>query len=496
MRSDAFRKLNSRIPELSVLAWITLVFWPSLLIWFDWETVRFFVLNRPGQFRWIAPLTHSWVDLSDYGIVVASMTLRPIMTWTFQLEALLFGSWAPGYHILNLTAHLLCVWLLMRFLRRIGVSQPVSILAGLLFGLHPLNTQPMWILGDRAEIVVLLGGLIALLNYERKPLYCCLGLLLALYSKETAITIPGWLLIYDLLFLDTAVRLRRTWRFRIRRFLWPLLLTAMYMIHRTLVFGGVKGYRHIDHSRIDHVLDVIVQNTSWMLTIAHDAPWTLILLIGAILVSFSFKRLRIARFGILWYFVFLLPLMSLCNKWYLYTPVAAGVTVLAGWTDPLFRNRRFRAGIAIAGLLAAGYLSVISHAELKHQQRNAAIPMKIARRIQETLGPLDPGSRIRVVMTRPHRAAALSGHFFDPARNLLKSYKPPLEAIVWDLNSVRYLDKRPVWNRSIEAAVRLLYDDISIGVELVDTYHPDTVAEERIVVYYNPRTGIITRQAP
>ncbi|HPQ40260.1 MAG TPA: hypothetical protein PLV45_07780 [bacterium] len=496
MKTAVPGKYTARLLDLSVLTWITLIQSRSLSIWFDWETVRFFVLDRPNQFRWIEPLTQSWVDLTDYGIIVASMTLRPLMTWSFQIESLLFGAFAPGYHILNLAGHLACVWLLMTFLRKVGVSLPVSALAGLLFGIHPLTTQPMWILGDRAEIAVLLGGLIALVHYERRPGIACLGMLLALYSKETAVTLPGWLLIYDLLFVDTAVPFRRTLRFRIRRLIWPVLLTAGYLIHRTLVFGGVKGYRHIDHFRIDHVLDVLIQNVSWIFTIATDTRWILVPVAGMILLAFGLKRLRIARFGIIWFCIFMLPLMNLCNKWYLYTPVAAATVLFSGLVDPMFRDRRFRGITAMGGLLIALVFSVLSSAELNHQHRNAAISLPLARQIRQEAGGLPNGSKILVVLTPPYRAAGLKGHFFDPDRNLLKSHKPPLESIVWDLNSVRYIGTRPVWNRSIEAAVRLLYDDISIGVELTDIYHLDTHAKEHVVIQYNPDSGEIFRQAP
>ncbi len=333
---------------LAAAVWISFVLHRTFRIWFDWETVRFFVIPRPGRYRWLEPWLSGWVDLSDYGITAASLTLRPLMTWSFQLESILFGPWAPGYHLLNFAAHLSCAWLLFRFLHRRGIDFRAACLGAMIFALHPVTTQPLWILVDRAEVFVLLGGLIALNTYRSRPVIAVSGTFLALLCKETAVTIPLWLAACDLLMPDlptiptTPAQPRRTQRSRyiqlLRRIAPHIAITTAYVVYRSIVFSGLGGYRSLDHTRLYHLPDVLSQNIAWLLTIPHSRSITAALLL-ILLASIPFAP-RMSRFGILWFCIFLLPVHNLCNKWYLYTPAAALATGLAAWCDAGFRRPR------------------------------------------------------------------------------------------------------------------------------------------------------------
>jgi len=480
------RKFKPVYLEVTVLVSILLVYWRSLLIWFDWETVRFFVQPRSLQYRWLETLSGGWVDLSDYGIKIASLTFRPLMTWSFQIESLLFGKWAPGYHLFNLAAHLACVWLLIRLLRKAGTSVPMAATAGFLFGLHPLTTQPLWILGDRAEVCVLLGGLFALYHYGANRFLSSLGLLFALYSKETAVTIPAWLLCYDLIFLDRCVSFRRTLKFRFSRIIIPSVLTAIYLLHRYFALGGIGGYNSVDHSRLDYIREVLSYNLAWILTLSRGYPF----LISGIIIALVFIILpwtsRISRFGLIWFFLFLLPLSNLCNKWYLYTPVAAAVFIIAGIFDPLFRKPRFQLLAASVLLIVSGYLSILSYAEINHQLANSKIPLHLAQKLKSLKSDLPENQKVVFLLTPPFKANKLDGHFFNPAEFMIKDFKPPSESIVWDLNATRYEQNLPVWTRSVEAAVRLLYDDISIRVELSDLSKTRVFNQDCLYINYDP----------
>ncbi|MCD4655321.1 hypothetical protein K8T06_15480 [bacterium] len=491
MKLSQTYKLNPVYIEIAVLSWIVAVQWQSLLIWFDWETVRFFVQPRQLQYRWIEAWHSGWVDLSEYGINIASLTLRPLMTWSFQIESLIFGKWAPGYHILNLAAHLACVWLLMRLLRKMGLSIPAASLTGLLFGLHPLSTQPLWILGDRAEVCVLLGGLFALYHYGSSRILSSLGLLFALYCKETAVTIPGWLLVYDVIFLDRGVSLRRTLRFRFRRIFIPSILTTLYLIHRLVALGGMGGYKSVNHFRVDHIPEVLSYNLAWVLTFTHGHQFFVSgLILISVIVLLPWTP-RVTRFSIIWVFLFLLPLNNLCNKWYLYTPTAAMISAIAGCFDPLLRNHRFRLITAMLLLLTTVYFSVLSHAELTHQKRNATLPQHLATKLHELINDIPPNSTIVFILKPPFEANKLQGHFFKPSQFLIKSFKPPAEAIVWDLNATRYYGNEPVWTRSVEAAVRLLYNDITIRVELSDHKGTHKFQQGYLYIDYDPTTDFL-----
>ncbi len=476
---------NSRILNTGLVIWISIVLGRSFFIWFDWETVRFFVQTRPGQYRWLSPWWSGWVDLSDYGIEVASQTIRPLMTWSFQIESLLFGSWAPGYHLLNFAAHLSCMFLLIRFLKKHQISQPLAMLSGLLFALHPLSTQPLWILGDRAEVFVLLGGLIALNWYPRKQWIVAAGLFTALYSKETAITIPAWLLLYDLLFLDKNISFVKSLKKRLYRLLPSFGLTAGYLLHRTLVFSGKGGYRSVDHLQFDYYFDVVSQNIAWLLTLPHGHTLIALIVISfVILFSLVFKS-KMVLFGIGWFFIFLLPTHNLCNKWYLYSSVAAFIAILSGICQQLLSFEYLRKPLYIALYVIATWFSFTSYAELYHQQRNADVPRQLAEQLKKILPDIPQDTKVRFVLPANLDPYELKGHYFDPSSFIVKTDKTPIESIVWDLNSTRYLkDMTPVWTRSVEAAIQLYYNDISLRVILTSSIK--SKHQQHVNIFYQP----------
>ncbi len=468
-----------------IAVWVAIVTGRSFTIWFDWETVRFFVQPRPGQYRWLSPWWSGWVDLSDYGIVVASQTLRPLMTWSFQFESILFADWAPGYNILNFATHLICCLLLMRLLRKLHVAPVISLLFALLFAVHPLTTVPLWILADRAEVFVLLGGLTALLAYPSRPFIVLSGLFIALYSKESAISIPAWLIVYDFLFLDTTGPSLTTVKKRARRLLPPIVLTILYLVHRTVVFSGIGGYRSIDHGLLTNMLDIFYQNIAWLLTLPHGKTWITLSFLVIIFAFLLLTRSRTALFGILWLLLFFIPTNNLCHKWYLYTSVAALMTLFAGLAHHGYTHARLAKPLSIIILLVAVYLSILSYAELYHQKRNADLPINLATTLKEKIPSIPAGTRLDFVLPPTVKKNELKGHYFNPLNFKVEAYKSPIESIVWDLNSTRYLpDTTPVWTRSVEAAIRLKYNDISLRVLLIDYNEPSL--DNAIRVLYNP----------
>ena len=486
-RYPAFRLI---LPAAS-LVWITAVLWPSVMTWFDWETVRFFVIPRPSRYRWLESLTGNWVDLSDYGITVASQTLRPLMAWSFQIETLLFDSWAPGYHMVNLLAHMVCAWLLFRFLHRNGIDFRAAWLAAMFFALHPLSTQPLWILVDRAETFVLIGGLIVLIAYPARPLLAAGGLLLALLSKETAVTIPAWLVAWE--FLGRVPEpLPTPLAKRIRPLIPLFLIVMLYVLYRWLVFSGIGGYRAVNHARFDHLADVMLQNIAWLCAVPHPRVWVTLLFL--ILATACLTVSRISRFSLVWMCLFLLPVHNLSNKWYLYVPVAAFAVCLAGGIHAALRSPAIARPVCFSGLTVVAGLSVLSHAELLHQRRNAEVPVRIAARVSELHPDLPRGARIRFALAPPLRTADLRGHFIDPSKFEVRKFKTPIESIVWDLNATRYVpDGRPVWTRSVEAALQLLYDDIGIRAALADPGTPDPPGLPSVTLSYEPASGSLNR---
>ncbi|MBN1355450.1 hypothetical protein JXA40_04160 [bacterium] len=472
-----------------ILLWTLWVQARSLRIWFDWETVRFFVQPRPGRFRLLSALSGDWIDLSDYGIRVASATFRPLMTALFQLDAAIWDSNVFGYHLINLAVHLICVSLLFHLGRKWGMNRAGRAASALLFAVHPLSTQPLWILGDRAEQFVLMGGLIALIYYGRRSWVALGGLLAALMSKETAVTIPLWLAAYDLIFVPSAGSFTQSLPGRFRRLAPHGILLVVYLVYRGWALGGLGGYRSVPAVHFEFLGEIAARNLAWLLTLPH--PFTGIWIAGIVLAAGLCLpgSPRPVRMGIIWSLIFLMPVHNLCNKWYLYTPTAAlalaagaGVGILAE------RIRRFRVFCFWPAGILACMLSLMSSAELNHQYRNAAVPGTLAEWIRLNHPNPPVGVRFRFELPRDISVSSLSGHWFDPSKFTVKARKPPSESIVWDLNATRYLsDGTPVWTRSVEAALRLAYDDITLRADLFDSSPLTGVPPGVIVIRYDPR---------
>ncbi len=474
--SRRFAAFRSRFSPTGLLIalWVIAVQFRSLLIWFDWETVRFFVQPRPGRIRWLEVFYGGYIDLSDYGIRAASQTFRPLMATMFHIEALLFGGREWLWHSVNLAFHLACVYLLIRCARSMGLDARASSLAGLLFGVHPLVTQPLWILLDRAEQAVLLTGLIVLLTHTRSLFVSSLALLAGLLSKETAVTIPLWIVLWDL--LESGFRRFRSW-------LVYGCLTAVYVGYRAWIFHGMGGYRSVEHFRVGDLAETIAQNLSWLLTVPHPFPGGVCIAAGLLVLALIPAMPRGYRFGVLWSALFLMPVHNLCNKWYLYTPVAGMSLALASLVAALYRRHPATGRIARGFALGLAILfSLQSIAELDHQKRNADVPRQLAVAAQACVPDPKPDATFRFILRIAQDELPLRGHWFDPGSFQIKAQKSPLESIVWDLNATRYLQSgRPVWTRSVEAALRYRYDSLRLTAVLVTDVEPGTRSDDSAI---------------
>jgi tetratricopeptide (TPR) repeat protein len=170
---------------------------------------------------------------------------RPLLLLGLSFESWLFGGWLKGYHLSNILQHLLVSLLTFGFLRHVlnmnrgqtDSSNLYALLAALVFAVHPIHTEAVDSIFNRSEIMVALFGIAGLwwlLHYlNTRPARAWTGLavayLLALLSKESAITIPGLAVALILLLSTDSLTTR------IRKCLpvfWLLLPLACYLALR------------------------------------------------------------------------------------------------------------------------------------------------------------------------------------------------------------------------------------------------------------------------
>jgi tetratricopeptide (TPR) repeat protein len=122
----------------------------------------------------------------------ASNVFRPITFATLGLNWLAAGYQPFGYHLVNLLLHsgvvVLLFFVLRKVLDRLAGCELISLLAALLFAVHPIHTEAVSSVVGRSELLAA-GFLFAawLLHLHDRYVLALLGFTLALLSKESAI---------------------------------------------------------------------------------------------------------------------------------------------------------------------------------------------------------------------------------------------------------------------------------------------------------------------
>lgn len=178
--------------------------------------------------------------VSDPGGHVISLTrqymlrTRVIPYLTFDLNYRFGQLNVAGYHIVNITIHLLsavAVYWLGYYLSRRAFKTRVfkvrgfyatnhwllGLLMGLLFAVHPLQTQAVTYVVQRLASMTTLFYLLALLGYVKYrlsaskkgliwALFSLLAAVLAMHSKEIAVTIPAAIVMIEAFFFSATLR--------------------------------------------------------------------------------------------------------------------------------------------------------------------------------------------------------------------------------------------------------------------------------------------------
>jgi protein O-mannosyl-transferase len=296
--------------------------------------------------------------LRDLGAFLRSELLRgnrSVADLTFALNLAAHGIEVTGYHLVNGLIHVangLLVYQLISitfeapFLADVRTARGVSLAAALLFVVHPVQTQAVTYIAQRYASLSTFFVLAALVLYSewrrRGPtrrrwgswLAALASTVLAMRTKEIAFTLPMVLLLYEALFYDGDRRRRLV-------ALIPFLATMLVIPLTILSTSGLAGASGVDSfasrtlgadeiSRADYFLTQLRVIPTYLRllvlpvdqTIDYDYPVEHAFVAPAVLVSFfallglaaaglalivrstrSDPRLRVAGFGIGWFFV-------------------------------------------------------------------------------------------------------------------------------------------------------------------------------------------------
>src|SRR3990167_535614 len=264
---------------------------------------------------------------------------RPFLVTSYAVNYAIGGLNPAGFHIVNFGFHAgsaFLVYLILLTILRGSVKGEqdvfIALAAGLIFLLHPFNSEVVNYITARSSVMCSFFYLFSFYCWirfrevtNRSGFFYILSLfffILAMLTKEIAITLPAVLFLYDLYFL------RRTSFNYKEYFPYVFLVIIPYLFYRIMVYGRIIG-----GSLQDFYPNLLTQPAVLLkyiqllvfprgLTIEHDISMSyaindmgvilsiisLIILLAA--AYFLFKRgkeWRVLSFFILWFFITLLP---------------------------------------------------------------------------------------------------------------------------------------------------------------------------------------------
>ncbi len=230
---------------LAVLAYA-----PTLTNGFPFDDERLIVQNRLiASLRNIPVLfTGSYWTIEPGTETRVGGLYRPLLTISFALNYAAGGLNPLGYHLVNILLHAGVSLAVYGLGRRLFLTPAAAGVAGALFAVHPLHTEVVAGIVGRAESLMALSVLLALVGYRSERRAVRFGSLaafgLGLLAKEQAVVAPALLLFVDLLVRRQASPVP-SWIASARGALTRLLPYAgvlfVYLLLRAWALGGVQA---------------------------------------------------------------------------------------------------------------------------------------------------------------------------------------------------------------------------------------------------------------
>jgi protein O-mannosyl-transferase len=378
--------MNRRFIFLAPVAIVCLAYLNSFWGAFQFDDYNV-IVNYEAVHSWAA-----WFHNLFHGI-------RPVLKFTYLINWTC-GPGLFGFHLFNIATHAVNAVLIYFLSRRIfkGSVWP-ALMAALLFAAHPVQTESVtYICGRSTSLMAAfyLGSMFAYVrgsDENRIFLRCVVSpllFILGLFIKETAWTLPFALLAWEFAF---GMDKRFPTMLRKQSVHWILFAVASFILIAHPGYGSLLEYsfdiRSLKETLLSQINGVfyllsklaipIDQNIDPDLPVLSQWSLSLVLKAGLLLILLGIALIRFKKspwlgFGILWFFLILLPTNSfiprldianerqlyLCS-WGLFLIVAAGLTKLQAIV-----GARAVCGTVLASLAILCFLTI----ERNHAYKN------------------------------------------------------------------------------------------------------------------------------
>jgi len=337
----------------------------------------------------------------DYYRFSGEMTFRPLVTLTYFFDFLFWYFLPFGFHLTNLLWHAAAVTVVYLLLRRLLKAPLPALLGGIIFAIHPVQTEAVNAVGFREDLMCAFfflmslflfiqmrqGGITGAGENQRRVsgahhVVCyaisLLCFLMALLSKEMAATLPLIFIVHDLLFLSPPSP-RAGFKKAVRVYAGYALVALAYLILRYVLFynpseqavGYVSGRLPARLGAIPQIFSLYLRLFIFPvgLSVEYDdsviRPFISFESFAAMAVTGLFVALifllwrknRLACFALLFILISLLPVLNvvpICNmlaERYVYLP-CFGVAILSALLlDALAHARGKRVAVLISVLI-------------------------------------------------------------------------------------------------------------------------------------------------
>lgn len=264
---------------------------------------------------------------------------RPVVNVTFAANYATGGLDVRGYHVVNISLHLLCGLLAFGIIRRTldlprlrkrfdGRAVDIAFAAALLWVVHPLNSEVVNYLTERTESLMALFYLLTLYASIRGwPALAVMSCALGMATKESMVTAPLMVVLYDRVFVydsfGQALRARRGFYAALAS-TWVVLGALMASGPRSAVGGfstGVSPWTYLLNQAVTiaHYLRLSFWPRSLVVFYGWPVPLTLwdvlpyALLIVGLIAATILALARAPTLGFLgaWFFITLAPTSSI-----------------------------------------------------------------------------------------------------------------------------------------------------------------------------------------
>jgi hypothetical protein len=263
---------------------------------------------------------------------------RPTSQVMYLTDSIMWGTQAFGYRLTNLAFHILSSCLVYLLARQLTHNQKVAIVAMLLFAVLPVHAEAVSWIAARCDVICGFFYLASVLFFvlyraredQRLYVFSLVMYVLALASKEVAITLPLGILLYELTHSFSPGKMGGS----LKRQLPFWIILGSFLGLRLLVFGRI-GFEGMELEPGDwwYWFDGTLLNMFDPLVLDVDQGTRWLLLSVAALVLLFYRSRREVVFGLLW------------------IPATYGATINSGPSDRSFYVASLGLTLVIASIL-------------------------------------------------------------------------------------------------------------------------------------------------